>query len=307
MNVDLRETRSAAPRSGDDAGPTRGGVVARIALVVVWSSGFISGKLGLQHAAPFTFACLRFAIAGGLLLAIALVLRKELPRGRLLGHLAIAGILIQGVQFSSIYAGMNLGVPSGVAALIIALYPLTVSLIAVPVLNERVTKGQLLGLALGLGGVVLAVWDGLHVGEGSLGGLAFLFLGLLGISVGTIWQKRHCHGMDPVSGNAVQLLAAAATALVPALLWEGFDVTFTAGYWPVLLWASLINSIVGVGLLYHLLQHHGTSQVSSLFYLVPMVTAGFAALLLHQHLGPLTLGGLVLATGGTLLANRIKD
>lgn len=279
---------------------------ARVALVVVWSSGFISGKLGLRHAAPYTFAALRFAIAGLVLLAIAALRRERLPRGRRLAHLAVAGVLVQAVQFSSIYVGMDLGVPSGLAALIIALYPLTASLLAVPLLHERVSAGQYLGLVLGLGGVALAVAEGIQLSGGYLLGLGFLALGLLGISVGTVYQKRFCGQMEPVSGNAVQLLAASAVVLVPALLAEGWDVELTASYWPVLLWSALINSIVGVGLLYHLLQRHGTSQVSSLFYLVPMSTAGLGALVLGQHLGPLTLGGLVLATAGTLLANRVR-
>ncbi|MDN3294952.1 DMT family transporter [Streptomyces ficellus] len=306
--------RSPAPSGAHGAGPVAAArptarladLSARTALVVVWGSGFISGKLGLRHAAPYTFAALRFAIAGLLLLAVAGMRRERLPRGRELLHLAVAGALVQAVQFSSIYMGMDLGVPSGLAALIIGLYPLTASLLAVPLLGERVSAGQYLGLALGLGGVALAVADGIHLSGGYLLGLGFLALGLLGISVGTVYQKRFCGQMDPVSGNAVQLLAAAAVVLVPALLVEGWDVRLTAAYWPVLLWSALINSIVGVGLLYHLLQRHGTSQVSSLFYLVPMSTAGLGALLLGQRMGPLTLAGLVLATAGTLLANRVR-
>ncbi|MGW1864613.1 DMT family transporter [Streptomyces mauvecolor] len=280
--------------------------VARVALVVVWSSGFISGKLGLRHSSPYTFACLRFALAGGVLLALGIIFRQKLPRGRHLGHLSVAGVLVQGVQFSSIYVAMDRGVPSGLAALVIALYPLVASLVAIPVLDERVTRGQYFGLFLGLGGVVLAVSESLALGGGHLVGIAFLFLGLLGISLGTVYQRRFCASMEPVMGNAVQLLAAAVAALVPAFLVEDLDVTFGAGYWPALLWAALVNSIVGVGLLYGLLRRHGTSQVSSLFYLVPMVTAGLAALMLGQHLGPLTLGGLLLATAGTLLANRVR-
>ncbi len=301
--------RSAAPAEGRLRGGRGGGrdVVARLALVVVWSSGFLSGKLGLRHSSPYTFAALRFAVAGGLLLAIGLITRQKVPERRQLGHLAVAGLLVQGVQFSSIYVGMERGVPSGSAALVIALYPLVASLVAVPVLHERVSRGQYFGLSLGLGGVVLAVSEGLTLGGGHLLGFAFLVLGLLGIALGTVYQRRFCVGMEPVMGNAVQLVAAALAALVPAFLVEGFDVTFTAGYWPVLLWAALVNSIVGVGLLYHLIRRHGTSQVSSLFYLVPMVTAGLAALLLGQQLGPLTLGGLVLATAGTLLASRVRD
>uniref|UniRef100_A0AAU2UY46 DMT family transporter n=1 Tax=Streptomyces sp. NBC_00003 TaxID=2903608 RepID=A0AAU2UY46_9ACTN len=298
----------SAPSAAPVGKSARGGrdVVARVALVVVWSSGFISGKFGLRHSSPYTFASLRFALAGGVLLAIGLTLRQRMPKVRQLGHLVVAGVLVQGVQFSSIYVGMDRGVPSGLAALVIALYPLVASLISVPVLHERVTRGQYLGLCLGLGGVVLAVSESLTLGGDHLVGIAFLVLGLLGISLGTVYQRRFCAGMEPVMGNAVQLLAAALVALVPAFLVEGFDVTFTAGYWPALLWAALVNSIVGVGLLYSLLQRHGTSQVSSLFYLVPMVTAGLAALMLGQHLGPLTLGGLVLATAGTLLANRVR-
>ncbi|GGX20431.1 DMT family transporter [Streptomyces noursei] len=304
----------AAASSGSD--PGGGGnahghaardLLARVLLVIVWSSGFISGKFGLRHSAPYTFATLRFAIAGSVLLAVALVRRDAWPGWRQLGHLAVAGVLVQGVQFSSIYMGMELGVPSGLAALIIALYPLTASLLAVPVLRERVTRGQCLGLVLGLGGVALAVSENLHLDGGYLAGLGFLVLALLGISGGTVYQKRFCRGMEPVTGNAVQLLAAAVATVLPALFVEGFEVTFATAYWPALLWAAVVNSIVGVGLLYALLQRHGTSQVSSLFYLVPMVTAALAALLLDQRLGPLMLGGLVMATAGTLLAHRIRD
>ncbi len=303
--------RPAAPSGAPD--PVTAKPVARLAdlstrtaLVVVWSSGFVSGKLGLRHAAPYTFAALRFAIAGLVLLAVAAIRREHLPRGRRLLHLAVAGTLVQGVQFSSIYMGMDLGVPSGLAALVIALYPLTASLLAVPLLHERVSAGQLLGLVLGLGGVALAVADGIRFSGGYLLGLGFLALGLLGISAGTLYQKRFCGRMDPVGGNAVQLLAAAAVVLVPALLVERWDVHLTGAYWPVLLWSALINSILGVGLLYHLLQRQGTSQVSSLFYLVPMSTAALGALLLGQRIGPLTLAGLALATAGTLLANRVR-
>lgn len=281
-------------------------LTARVALVVVWSSGFISGKLGLRYAAPYTFATLRFAIAGVLLLAIAGIRRERLPRGRRLLHLAVAGVLVQGVQFSSIYMGMERGVPSGLAALIIALYPLAASLLAMPMLGERMSPGQVLGLVLGLGGVALAVADGIRFSGGYLLGLGFLVLGLLGISFGTVYQKRYCGRMEPISGNAVQLLAAAMVVLLPALLAEGWQVHFAAAYWPVLLWTALVNSIVGVGLLYHLLQRHGTGQVSSLFYLVPMCTAVLAALLLGQRIGPLMIGGLVLATAGTFLANRVR-
>ncbi|MFG2139920.1 DMT family transporter [Streptomyces sp. NPDC048650] len=288
------------------AGRRTAGLPGRAALVLVWSSGFLSGTLGLRHAAPYTFATLRFALAGLALLALTLLRRERLPRGRLLAHVAVAGTLVQAVQFSSIYVGMDLGVPSGLAALIIALYPLTASLLAVPVLHERVSPGQFLGLVLGLGGVALAVAEGIHPAGGSLPGLGFLVLGLLGISAGTVYQKRFCGAMSPIGGSAVQLLTASLVTLVPALLAEGWDVHFTAGYWPVLLWSALINSIVGVGLLYRLLQRHGTSQVSSLFHLVPMSTAGLGALLLGQQLGPLTLGGLALATAGTLLAGRIR-
>ncbi|MFE7639931.1 DMT family transporter [Kitasatospora sp. NPDC057518] len=314
MTMPTPPLEGAAREAVPDAGPPVGtgerrgrgtGAALRVALVVVWSSGFISGKLGLRHAAPYTFATLRFAIAGLVLLAIAGIRRERLPRGRLLLHLAVAGVLVQGVQFSSIYMGMKLGVSSGLAALVIALYPLTTSLLAVPLLGERVTRGQCLGLVLGMGGVALAVADRIDLSGGYLLGLGFLLLGLLGISYGTVHQKRHCARMEPVGGNAVQLLAAAAAALVPALLVEGWSVEFTASYWPVLLWTALINSIVGVGLLYHLLQRHGTSQVSSLFYLVPMCTAAFAAVLLDQPLGVLTLAGLVLASAGTVLANRV--
>ncbi|MGW3012581.1 DMT family transporter [Streptomyces sp. NPDC001219] len=306
VNADRSAPRSAVPDTAVRPAGRFAELPARVALVVVWSSGFLSGMLGLRYAAPYTFAALRFTLAGLVLLAVAGIRRRRLPRGRRLLHLAVAGVLVQAVQFSSIYRGMDLGVPSGLAALIIALYPLTASLLAVPFLHERVSAGQLLGLVLGLGGVALAVAEGIQLSADCLPGLGFIALGLLGISLGTVYQKRFCGEMDAVSGNAVQLLAAALVVLVPALLVEGWDVHLTAAFGPVLLWSALVNSVVGVGLLYRLLRRHGTSQVSSLFQLVPMTTAGLGALLLGQRPGPLTLGGLGLAMAGTLLAHRVR-
>ncbi|WP_369202837.1 DMT family transporter [Streptomyces sp. PU-14G] len=253
----------------------------------MWSSGFISGSLGLRHAAPYTFAALRFALAGTVLLLWMALRRRRFPGRVQLLHLCVVGVLVQAVQFSSICQGMALGVPPGLAALITALYPLVASLLAVPLLRESVGLRAGLGLVLGFTGVALMMSESVRWSSQYVAGFGFVTLGLVGISLGTVYQKRFCRDTDPVSGSAVQLVAASVVMVPPAVGAEGWSVEFTTGFWPVLFWTTLVNSILGVGLLYHLLRHHGTDQVTSLFYLVLMVATGFSVLLLGDRVGAL--------------------
>src|SRR4051795_11766254 len=158
--------------------------------VVLWSTGFIGARLGLPYARPLTFLALRFGIAAGLLVLVALVTRAPWPRRPAdIGHYAVAGLLVHGVYLGGVYVGISLGVEAGVSALIVGLQPLLTAALAGVFLGERVALRQWTGLGLGLLGMALVLARKLGQGPGdALGGLACI-AALLGITVGTLYQK----------------------------------------------------------------------------------------------------------------------
>jgi drug/metabolite transporter (DMT)-like permease len=272
--------------------------------VVLWSTGFIGARLGRPYAGPLTFLALRYALAAGLLTLIALATRAPWPRRSAeVGHYAVAGLLIHGVYLGGVFVGISLGVEAGVAALIVGLQPLLTSALA-SALGERVRPLQWAGLGLGFLGLTLVLARKLGQGPGSgLGGLACI-AALLGITVGTLYQKRHCAGMDLRTGSVVQFLASGLVTAPLALLFEAFRIAWSSEFVFALLWLVLVLSLGAVSLLYVLIRRGAAAQVASLFFLVPPCTALIAWPLFGETLGPLALVGMALTGAGVALASR---
>ena len=288
--------RSAAPAQG-------AGIPALF--VVLWSTGFIGARLGLPHAGPLTFLALRYGLAAALLVLVALATRAPWPR-RLaeIGHYAAAGLLVHGVYLGGVFVGISLGVEAGVSALIVGLQPLLTAALAGVLLGERVTLRQWVGLGLGLLGVALVLARKRGQGPGdALGGLACV-AALFGITLGTLYQKRFCAGMDLRTGNVVQFTAAGLATAPLALLFESARVDWDNRFVFALLWLVLVLSLGAVSLLYVLIRRGAASQVASLFFLVPPCTALIAWLLFGERLGPLALLGMALTAVGVALASR---
>jgi drug/metabolite transporter (DMT)-like permease len=274
--------------------------------VLLWSTGFIGAKLGLPHAGPLTFLALRFALAAGLLALVALAMRAPWPRGPAgLGRAAVAGLLVHGVYLGGVYVGISLGVEAGVSALIVGLQPLLTAALAGAVLGERVAPHQWAGLVLGLVGMALVLAPKLGRGPGDLLGALACVVALLGITAGTLYQKRHGGGMDLRSGGVVQFAAAGLATGAAALLFE--DVTrveWTTGFVFALAWLVVVLALGAGSLLYLLIRRGAAARVASLFFLVPPCTALMAWPLFGETLGPLALAGMALTAAGVALASR---
>ena len=276
--------------------------------VLLWSTGFIGAKYGLPYAEPFTFLVLRFAAVILLLAAVAVITRAPWPRDpRLVGHLAMSGILVHGCYLGGVFAAISQGLPSGLVALIVGLQPLLTALVAGPVLGEQVSGRQWLGFALGLAGVSLVVSSRL-VGGAPLGlsgtSLACAVLALAGITAATLYQKRYCTGMDLRTGAVIQYAGAAAIMLPAALLTETMQVNWTGDFIFALVWLVLVLSVGAISLLMTLIRLGEAARVASLFYLVPPVTALMAWGLFDERLSPLALAGMALAVLGVALVVR---
>jgi drug/metabolite transporter (DMT)-like permease len=273
--------------------------------VVLWSSAWIAGKIGLPYAGPFTLLLIRFGAAAEVLLLVALASGAPWPDKLAdYGHLAVAGALIQGLALGCAYLGLQLGVSAGMSALVNGLAPLLTALGAVPFLGERVAPRQWLGLFAGLVGVALVVIDRVSLGDANWQGYAATFAALAALVCGTLYQKKYCSRMDLRTGTLIQLAVAAAAVFLPALRLEGLEVEWNRTLILASSWLSLANSIGAFSLLYLLLRNGEASRVSALFYLVPPITAvmGFAAF--HETLNAVALTGFAITVGGVYFGTR---
>ncbi len=273
--------------------------------VFLWATGFVGAKYGLPYAQPATFLVYRFILVVALMLPIALVLRAPWPPSRSQAlHIAIAGVLLHGGYLGGVFASIHAGMSAGLSALIVGLQPILTALAAAPLLGERVTARQWLGLALGFGGVALVVAQRLTVGGLSGFSLAMAALALVSITIGTVYQKRFCGAFDLRSGAVIQFVAA-GLALAPfALAFEHEPVRWTVEFVFAMTWLVLVLSIGAISLLTLLIRRGAATKVASLFYLVPPVTATIAYLLFGEKLGLLALAGFVLAVAGVAVVVR---
>ena len=268
--------------------------------IAMWSSGYVVGKLAVPFAAPFTLLTLRFGVGALLLLLVALATRAPWPASwKALGHLVVVGLLIQALQFSGLYTSLKLGVSAGESALIVGTMPIFTALGAALMLAERTSTRQWLGMAGGVLGVLLVVWHKLCAGSAGIGAYLAALVALAGITLGTLYQKKYCAAMDLRTGGFIQLLVATLVALPLALGLEGFDVRWTPTMVFASGWLSVVNSIGATSLLFVLMRKGKASQVASLFYLIPGVTALMAYAVLGETLNALTLAGFA-ATGGAV-------
>lgn len=271
--------------------------------VLLWSTGFIGAKFGLPYAPALKFLLWRFAIVIVLMTAIAFATRARWPQGREWLHVAVAGVLLQAGYLGGVFAAIGLGMTAGLSALIVSLQPVLTAL-AGPVTGERVRPLQWVGLVLGLGGVVMVVWNKLALGIIEPASLSLTLLALLSITVGTLYQKRFCGAQDLRTQSVVQFAAAGVVLLPLSLAFESRPVVWSGEFVFALAWLVVVLSLGAISLLLVLIRRGAATSVTSLMYLVPAVTAIMAWLIFGETLTPLAVGGMVVAVAGVALVTR---
>ena len=267
-----------------DAARGRGNLPGIGALfVLLWSTGFIGAKLGLPYAEPLTFLLLRMALVATLLTAVALATDAPWPKSpRELRHVVIAGLLVHGGYLSGVFSAIHQGLSAGIVALIVGLQPLLTALAAVVLLGEKPTPRQWTGLVLGLVGVALVVSSGLRDASFNAAGIALASFALVSITAGTLYQKRFVAATDFRSGGAIQYTATGLVLLPVAAMTETMRITWSAEFVFALAWLVLVLSVGAVSLLYLLIKRGRATEVASLFFLTPPVTAVMAFVLFGE-------------------------
>lgn len=273
--------------------------------VWLWSTGFIGAKYGLPYAEPFMLLFCRMLITLVCLGLMAYWFKSKWPPLHSAFHMAISGLLIHGFYLGGVFYAIDGDMPAGLVSLIVGLQPLVTAIVAIIVLKERVVTCQWLGLLLGLLGLGLVLFEKLggvgQLPEFSLLTLGWAFAALIGISLGTVYQKRFGDAIELIPGTFIQYCAAAIFFGLGTFLFESQKVELNIQLMLAMGWLVLGLSIGAILLLMQLINRGAASEVASLFYLVPPVTAFEAYILFDERFELLALcGGLMSVIGVAL-------
>ncbi|HAY50034.1 MULTISPECIES: DMT family transporter [Thalassospira] len=279
------------------------GRIMPFVFVFLWSTGFVGAKFGLPYADPFVFLFVRFAIVILLMVPVVMLMKARWPSSwREASHIGTAGVLVHGIYLGGVFWAIDTGLPSGLAALIVGLQPVVTASVVGSLLGERVSMRQWGGLVLGLVGVALVLVPKIGDGIGITPfGIGLAVMALLGMTAGTLYQKRFCTGMDLMSGTVIQYVAAAAFVGVVALFKDELTVEWSMNFILAMAWLVLVLSIGAIMLLMVLIKQGEATRVASMFYLVPPTAAFFAWVLFDEHLGALGFAGFGVAALGVAL------
>jgi drug/metabolite transporter (DMT)-like permease len=280
--------------------------------VVIWSTGFIVARYGMPHAPPMKFLAIRYLLSVLCFLVWAFAVRAAWPRGRVQwGHLAVTGVLMHAGYLGGVWAAVKSGMGAGLAALLVGLQPVLTA-VWISSRGGEVAARQWAGLALGLAGLVLVVWQKLGLGEVHAMNLLFAFVALVCITAGTLYQKRFVQPCDVRTANLVQLAAAFVLTLplaaleTEAMAWVRADGAVNWELAGAMGWSVLGLTLGGSSLLYLLIQRGAATAVTSLLYLVPPTTALMAWVLFAEPITVLTIAGMALTAVGVSLVVRAK-
>ena len=257
-----------------------------------------------------TFLTIRLLIAASVLYVIARATDAPALTRDQIRWAAVTGVGLHAVYLGGVFIAADLGLPSGLSALIAGLHPVVTSVAALVILSERLRTVQWLGVGLGVGGVVAVVVDRLEAGTtGSgmgvtTGAMVAMIVSVLGMSSGTLLQRARGGSMPLLRGTAVQYLSASVVLGVGSVTVEHVEVRITARFVWSLVWAVVVLSIAAVLIMLWLLQRQAAVRVSSLFFLTPALSTLEGVVLFDERLGALAVVGLVVALAGVALTTR---
>lgn len=280
-------------------------VLAPFLFLILWSMGYSIAKIGLQYTDPMTLLALRFGCVIVLMAVVFIIVRPPLPKTRAEWmHLAFVGFLIQAVYFGMNYYAFNAGIGAGTGALLMSFQPILVALLAPLLTSEVVSKAGWIGLAFGLLGTILVIGSRTQIEPPTLVGLGFAAMALLGITSGSLWEKRFGLSHHPVTANLIGYTAGFIGILPALALQSDFHVEWTPAFMAALAYLVIGNSLIAVGLLLAMIRAGDVSRVSALFFMVPPLAALVAWVMLGELMPPLAWVGLALASLGVFLATR---
>ena len=295
-----------------DAGATRRGGPAAyttplaIFYVVLWASAYVPSKIVATAVPPLWFLVLRFLIAGAVMAAIAVALRRPFPTRRsawlVYGGL---GVLANAAYLGLTYTALSRGLAAGIGSIVASTNPLMLALLAPRLLGEPLGWRKILGLALGFGGVVGVTLARSGTGSAQPAEVGLALLGVAANVASNVVFKRTRGSTDLLAINTIQLFGAGLVLVPVALVAEHLPALQLSVpvVWSFVYLVLVLN--IGAALLWFwLLSGGAASRVSAFYFLTPIFGLAFGALLLGEPVGPADAVGLLAVAAGIVIVQR---
>lgn len=272
---------------------------ATSAFVLLWGSAAIFTRWGLDNASPIALLILRFSTALIVLFVLALFRKRLLPKHGTRKQVLLTGLLIIAGYSICYFKAMAHGVTPGLMATIMGIQPI----LTLCLLEKNWQKERLLGLCISLAGLILLVWKSLTLSFIAPIGMLFALAALICITFGAIMQKNIQQAPTDVLPLQYVISLIVCLFIVP---FEHFEITWNSQLIISVLFLGILISVVAQLLLYRLLSQGNIVNVTSLFYLVPIVTALLDFLILKNKLPLAGLIGMIAILLGLILVFKKK-
>jgi len=272
--------------------------------VILWSSAFITTKPLIDNSDPFSALAFRFCIVTvGFFLFSLYSKQKIFTNVKNFIESFLSGVLFHGLYLGGVFFSISKGMPTGIAALIVTLQPILTNALSGPILNEKVTIKQWIGVLLGFSGAALVL--GLDVGSNiPLIGLVATIIALIAITSSTIWQKKLSNNLPLSVSNMYQALGGVTFHIIIIIFFAKPYINFTQTFIIAMSHQIFLVSFGAFTILMYLIRNNSASKTVSIFFLIPATSAFMAWLFLNESLTNLDLIGFLITTIGVYIATR---
>ena len=272
--------------------------------ILLWSSAFITTKPIIDNSDPFSALSFRFAIvAFGFFLYSVYSNQKILVSKKNFFESFFSGVLFHGFYLGGVFYSISIGMPTSIAALIVTLQPVLTNALSVPILNEKVSVKQWLGVLLGFVGAGLVL--GFDVGSKiPTAGLVATLIALLAITFSTLWQKKLSNNLPLSINNMNQALGGCLFHLLIIVLFIDPYIDFSKTFILAMSHQIFMVSFGAFTILMYLIKNNSASKTVSIFFLIPATSAFMAWLFLNESLTKLDLIGFLITSIGVYIATR---
>ena len=272
--------------------------------IILWSSAFITTKPLIDNSDPFSALAFRFSIVTiGFFLFSIYSKQKILINKKNFIESFFSGVLFHGLYLGGVFYSISKGMPTGIAALIVTLQPILTNALSGPILNEKVSKKQWIGVLLGFFGAALVL--GYDIGSDiPLIGLVATIIALIAITSSTIWQKKLSNNLPLSVSNMYQALGGVTFHIIIIIIFTEPYINFSQTFIIAMSHQIFLVSFGAFTILMYLIKNNSASKTVSIFFLIPATSAFMAWLFLNENLTNLDLLGFLITTIGVYIATR---
>ena len=272
--------------------------------IILWSSAFITTKPIVDYSDPFSALAFRFLIvAFGFFLFSIIKKQTILVTKKNLINSILSGILFHGFYLGGVFFSISKGLPTGIAALIVTLNPVLTNALAGPLLNEKITWKQWVGVLLGFLGAIIVL--GFDIGsELPIVGIIAVLISLIAVTTATLWQKKISNTLSLPVSNMYQAIGGLIFHLLIVLFFTKPYINFSTTFIIAMSHQILLVSFGAFTILMYLIKHNSASKTVSLFFLIPATSAIIAYIFLNETLTFYDILGFGIASIGVFIATR---